>query len=58
MRKKNIKVSMTIHKFFITTKSIKNVLNFIKNIRICTKRWILGIVEDEEMHEGGWRDLE
>ena len=36
--KKNMKISMTIRTLFNTTESIKNVLNFIKNTRICTKK--------------------
>ena len=56
--KKNMKISVTIRTLFNTTETIKNVLNFIKNTRICTRKWILGTVEDEEVHEGGWGDLE
>ena len=49
---------MTIRRLFNITESIKNVLNFIKTTRVCTRKWILGIVEDEEVHGGGWGDLE
>ena len=56
--KKNMKIPVTIRTLFNTTEGIKNVLNFIKNTRICTRKWILGTVEDEEVHEGGWGDLE
>ena len=53
-----MKNSVAIHTSFNTSEGIKNVLNFIKNTRICTRKWILGIVEDEEMHGGGWGNLE
>ena len=53
-----MKIFLTIHTFFNTSKNIKNLLNFIKNTRICTRKWILSTVKDEEMHEGGWGDLE
>ena len=53
-----MKISVTIRTLFNTTKCIKNVLNFIKNTRIFTTKWILGTVEDEEVHEEGWGDLE
>ena len=56
--KKNMKIPVTIYTLFNTSEGIKNVLNFIKNTRICTRKWILGTVEDEEVHEGGWGDLE
>ena len=56
--KKNMKIPVTIRTLFNTTEGIKNVLNFIKNTRICTRKWILGTVEDEEVHRGGWGDLE
>ena len=56
--KKNMKIPVMIRMLFNTTKGIKNVLKFIKNTRICTRKWILGIVEDEEVHGGGWGDLE
>ena len=49
--KKNMKISVTIRTLFNTTENIKNVLNFIKNIRICTKKWVLSTVENEEMHK-------
>ena len=49
---------MIIHTLFKTTKSIKNVLSFKKNTRICTRKLILGTVEDEKVHGGGWGDLE
>ena len=48
-----MKISMIIRTLFNTTESIKNVLSVIKNTRICTRKWILGIVKDEKMHEGG-----
>ena len=51
--KKSIKNFETIQTLFNTDKSIKNVLNFIKNTRICTRKWILGTVENEEIHGGG-----
>ena len=41
-----------------TIETIKNVLNFIKNIRFCTRKWILNIVKNEEMHGEEWEDLE
>ena len=46
-----MKISVTIRTSFNTTENIKNVLNFIKNTRIYTKKQILNIVNDEEMHE-------
>ena len=36
--KKYIKISVTIRTLFNATENIKNVLNFIKNTRICTKK--------------------
>ena len=36
--KKNMKVFVTIRTLFHTSESIKSVLNFIKNIRICIKK--------------------
>ena len=53
-----MKISVTICTLFNRSENIKNVLNFIKNTRICTRKWILGTVEDEEVHGGGWGDLE
>ena len=53
-----MKTPLTISTFFDKIEGIKNVLKFIKNTRICTRKWILGTVEDEEMHRGGWGDLE
>ena len=32
-----MKISITIRILFNTTENIKNVLNFIENIRICTR---------------------
>ena len=55
---KNMKILVTIYTLFNTGEGIKNVLNFIKNTCICTRKWILGTVEDEEVHERGWGDLE
>ena len=51
--KNNMKISITLGTLFNTNEGIKNVLKFIKNTRICTRRWILGTVGDEEVHEGG-----
>ena len=34
--KKNLKISVTIYTLFNINEITKNVLNFIKNIRICT----------------------
>ena len=48
-----MKISLTIRTLFNTTKRIKNVLNFTKTTRICTRKWILGTVENEEVHGGG-----
>ena len=56
--KNNIKIFVTLRTLFNTDEDIKNVLNFIKNSRICTRKWILGTMEDEEVHIGGWGDLE
>ena len=56
--KKNMKIPVTIRTLFNTTEVIKNVLSFIKNTRICTREWILGTVEDEEVYGGGWGVLE
>ena len=53
-----MKISVTTRTFFNTTENIKNVLNFIKTTRICTRKWILGTVENEEVYGGGWGDLE
>ena len=53
-----MKISVTIRTVFKTTEGIKNVLNFLKSTRIYTRKWILGTVEDEEVHGGGWGDLE
>ena len=36
--KNNIKISISLRTLFNTDEDIKNVLNFIKNIRICTKK--------------------
>ena len=36
--KNNIKISITLRTLFNTNESIKNVLKFIKNTRICTRR--------------------
>ena len=55
--KNNMKISITLRTLFNTNESIKNVLKFIKNTRICTRKWILDTVRDEEMHEDGWKDL-
>ena len=56
--KNNMRIFITIHTLFNTSEDIKNMLNFIKNIRICTKKWILSIMKNEEMHEDEWKDLE
>ena len=56
--KKNMKNSVIMRTLFNTLKDIKNVLIFMKNTRICTWQWILGIVKDKEVHGGGWEDLE
>ena len=56
--KKNMKTSVTIRTLFNTIENIKNVSNFIKNIRICTKKWILNTVKNEKMHEKEWENLE
>ena len=53
-----MKFSITLQTSFNTNKSIKSVLNFMKNTRICTRKWIPGTVENEEVHGGGWGDLE
>ena len=53
-----MKLPVTIRTLFNINKGIKNVLNFIKNTHMCTRKWILGTVEDEYMHGGGWGDLE
>ena len=55
--KKNMKIFVTIRTLFNTTESIKNVLNFIKNIRICTKKWLLDAVKNEERHKKKWKNL-
>ena len=36
--KNNMKISITLRTLFNTNEDIKNVLNFIKNTRICTKK--------------------
>ena len=36
--KNNIKISITLRTLFNTNENIKNVLKFIKNTRICTRR--------------------
>ena len=36
--KNNIKISISLRTLFNTNENIKNVLNFINNTRICTKR--------------------
>ena len=36
--KKNMKISVTLRTLFNTNEGIKNVLKFIKNTRICTKK--------------------
>ena len=33
-----MKISVSLQTLFNTNENIKNVLNFIKNIRICTKK--------------------
>ena len=56
--KNNMKILVTLRTLFNTDEGIKNVLNFIKNIRICTKKWILDTMKNEKMHIEGWKDLE
>ena len=46
-----MKIFVTIRTLFNTTENIKNVLNFIKNIPICTKKSILNTVKNEEIYE-------
>ena len=46
-----MKIFITLRTLFNTNENIKNVLKFIKNTRICTKKWILDTVKNEEMHE-------
>ena len=48
-----MKIFVTIRTLFNRTVNLENVLHFIKDTRICTRKWILGTVEDEEMHGGG-----
>ena len=55
--KNNMKISITLRTLFNTDEDIKNVLNFIKNTRICTKKWVLNTMKNEKMHLEKWSDL-
>ena len=46
-----MKTLVSLRTLFNINENIKNVLNFINNIIICTKKCILDIVKEEEMHE-------
>ena len=48
--KKNMKSFVTLRTLFNTNENIKNVLKFIKNTRIYTKKWILDTIKSEQKH--------
>ena len=47
----NTKTSITLRTLLNANENIKNVLKFIKNTRICTKKWILDKMKNEEMNK-------
>ena len=51
--KNNMKIFVTLRTLFNTDENIENVLNFIKNSRICTRKWILSTMKNEKMHIEG-----
>ena len=55
--KNDMKISITLRTLFNRNENIKNVLNFIKNTRIYTKKWILDTMKNEKMHENEWINL-
>jgi len=55
---KNMKIPVTLRTLFNTTEGIKNTMEFLKNTKICTRKWNLGTLDDEIEYGGGWGDLE
>ena len=49
---------VTLRTLLTTKEGIRNILIFLKNTRIATRRWILGDREEEEEGEVGWGDIE